>query len=190
MLVEQVRTIGGQVGGLTVTVKLQLVEWPQESVAVQVTVVVPNGKVLPLGGLQNRLSGAQPPEAELLKKTVALVLEQLVVVATIFDEQFNTIGGQTPPEVTVTVKPQTLLLPQASTAVQVTEVTPGGKVLPLGGLQVSVSGAQPPLAVLVKKTTVLDAVQPVFVTTTLDEQFRTIGGQVGGFTVTVKLQLV
>ena len=62
---EQVRTIGGQAAGATVTLKLQLVEWPQASVAVQVTGVVPTGKVVPLGGLQTILTGEQPPEAEL-----------------------------------------------------------------------------------------------------------------------------
>jgi len=38
------------VGGLTVTVKLQLVALPQVSLTVLYTVVVPMGKVLPLGG--------------------------------------------------------------------------------------------------------------------------------------------
>jgi hypothetical protein len=38
------------VGGLTVTVKLQLVASPQVSLTVLYTVVVPMGKVLPLGG--------------------------------------------------------------------------------------------------------------------------------------------
>ena len=47
---EQVNTTAGH--GLTVTLKLQLVWLPQPSEAVQVTVVVPMGKVLPLGGLQ------------------------------------------------------------------------------------------------------------------------------------------
>ena len=64
MLEEHVRTTGGH--GLTVTVKLQLVTWPQLLVAVQVTVVTPTGKVLPLGGVQNSEGGGlQPPEAVL-----------------------------------------------------------------------------------------------------------------------------
>ena len=59
MLDEQVRTIGGRV---TVIVKLQLVLVPQPSLAVQVTGVVPTGKVLPLGGLQIKVGGGlQPP---------------------------------------------------------------------------------------------------------------------------------
>jgi hypothetical protein len=62
---EQVSTNGGQ--GLTVTVKLQLVTCPQELLAVQVTVLVPIGKLLPLGGLQNSEGGGlQPPLALLL----------------------------------------------------------------------------------------------------------------------------
>jgi hypothetical protein len=38
---------------------------PQLSVAVQVTIVVPGGKELPLGGLQLTVTGPQPPVAEL-----------------------------------------------------------------------------------------------------------------------------
>jgi len=64
MLDEHVSTTAGH--GLTVTVKLQLVIWPQGLVAVQVTVVVPTGNVLPLGGVQNNDGGGlQPPEAVL-----------------------------------------------------------------------------------------------------------------------------
>jgi hypothetical protein len=63
MFVEQVSTIGGQ--GLTVTVKLHVWLLPQASLAVQVTVLVPGGKVLPLGGLQVTFTGEQPPVAEL-----------------------------------------------------------------------------------------------------------------------------
>ena len=64
MFEEQFRTIAG---GLTVTVKLQLVLLPQASLAVQVTTVVPIGKVLPLGGLQvTDGGGLQPPDAVLV----------------------------------------------------------------------------------------------------------------------------
>src|SRR5690349_8330543 len=65
MLVEQFSTMGGQVPPVTVTVKLQLVELPQLSCAVQKTGVVPIGKLLPLGGLQTTVVVPQPPEAEL-----------------------------------------------------------------------------------------------------------------------------
>jgi hypothetical protein len=44
----------------------QLVECPQLSLAVQVTVFVPTGKVLPPGGLQTTAGGGlQPPPAVL-----------------------------------------------------------------------------------------------------------------------------
>jgi hypothetical protein len=60
MFEEQVRMSGG----MTVTVKLQLVAVPQLSLAVVVTVVVPIGNVLPLGGLaKTNGGGLQPPVA-------------------------------------------------------------------------------------------------------------------------------
>jgi len=46
---EEQFTVSG--GRTTVTSKLQLVTDPQESLAVVVTVVVPRGKSVPLGGL-------------------------------------------------------------------------------------------------------------------------------------------
>ena len=49
--------------GYTVTVKLHVALLPQVSLAVAVTVVVPIGKVLPLGGLATMLGGEQPPLA-------------------------------------------------------------------------------------------------------------------------------
>ena len=61
-LEEQVRTMGGYVCRLTVTVKVQFVVLPQLSEAVVVTVVCPMGNVLPLGGEDERFSGElQPP---------------------------------------------------------------------------------------------------------------------------------
>jgi hypothetical protein len=64
--VEQVSTIGGHIVWLTLTVNVQLVWLPHPSVAVQVTSVVPGGNVLPLGGLQLTVVGAQPPVAVLV----------------------------------------------------------------------------------------------------------------------------
>jgi hypothetical protein len=64
---EQLNTIGGLVCGLTVTVNEQLVKVPQVSFALQVTVVVPIEKVLPLGGLHERDGGGlHPPLAGLV----------------------------------------------------------------------------------------------------------------------------
>ena len=155
------------VGELTVIVKLQLVSRPQLSVAMQVTVVIPMGKVLPLGGLHWTVGGLHPPPAELLKNTVAPL--ELVAVTVMFVEQCSTIGGL----VTVTVKPQLVVVPQLSLAMQVTAVIPMGKVLPLGGLHWTVGGLHPPPAELLKNTVAplaLVANTRIFV-----EQFSTIG---------------
>ena len=142
----QLRLIGGR--GFTVTVKLQLTDWPHESLAVQVTVVVPIGKVLPLGGLQlTNGGGLHPPVAELVKNTVAPLA--LVACVVMFVEQFRLMGGYCGGS-TVTVKLQLVLVPQVSLAVQVTVVVPIGNVLPLGGLQLTNGGGlHPPVAELV-----------------------------------------
>ena len=55
---------------VTVTVKLQVLVLPLASVAVLVTVVVPTGKVLPLGGLLTRLVTLQLSVALTLKVTL------------------------------------------------------------------------------------------------------------------------
>jgi len=59
MLLGQMMLNGG--GDDTVTVKLQVLDWPQESMALQLTVVVPIGKTLPLCGTQLVVYGGQPP---------------------------------------------------------------------------------------------------------------------------------
>jgi hypothetical protein len=156
----------------TVTWKEQFVNWPQASLAVQVTVVTPIGKKLPLGGTQLTLTGAQPPEAVLLNKTMAPlgVLAGTVMLV----EQARLIGGLLG-GLTVMVKLQLVLPPQLSLAVQVTVVVPTGKVLPLGGLQVTVGGGlHPPLAELVKNTVAPPG--PVALTVRLDEQLRVSRG--------------
>ena len=81
---------GGGVEGFTVTWKLQFVLVSQVSLAVQVTVVVPTGKVLPLDGLKTTLGAVQPPVAELVNVTVAPLGP--VAVTVIFDEQVRTIA--------------------------------------------------------------------------------------------------
>jgi hypothetical protein len=66
ILVEQASIRGGHWNGFTVTEKLHIVLLLQESVAVQMAVVVPGGKVLPLGGLHITVTGEQPPLAVLV----------------------------------------------------------------------------------------------------------------------------
>ncbi len=154
---------------MTVTLKLQVADWPPASVAVQVTVVIPIGNVLPVGGLQMTATGRQPPLAEPVKFTTAPAA--LVAVAVRSDEPVSTIGGR---GLTVTVKLPVAVWPHASVAVQVTVVVPSGNVLPLDGLQFIVTGAHPPLAELVSFTTAPAAL--VAVTVGFDEPVRTIGG--------------
>jgi hypothetical protein len=88
MLEEQLRLIGGLT---TVTWNEQFVVVPQVSLAATNTVVVPTGKVLPLGGLARIFGGEQPPLAVTVKKTVAP--PELVAATVMFEEQFSTIGG-------------------------------------------------------------------------------------------------
>jgi hypothetical protein len=128
---------------MTVILKEHVAELPQPSEPVQVTTVVPTGKVLPLGGLQTTPMGGQPPLADGSQVTTAPAA--LVAKTVMLAGQVTTIGGH---GLTVTVKLQVWLWPQWSLAVQVTVVVPTGKVLPLGGSQVTVVGGQPPVAVL------------------------------------------
>jgi hypothetical protein len=255
MLLEQFRKMGGSI---TVTWNEQLVLSPQESLAVTLTVVVPTGNVLPLGGLATMFGGGlHPPLALAVKNTVAPL--ELVAFTTMFDEQFNRIGvfvlttvtvklqealplsslasqftvvvptgkvlpddglavtvGDTPHvslaftlkntamgtvEVTtmldgqlidttqfcgstMTVNSQFVLFPQESLAVTLTEFSPIGNKLPLGGSAVTVGRLQPPLAVTLKNTTA--PLELVAFATMFDEQFSTIGGEelLTEFTVT------
>ena len=74
------------------TVKLQLVVLPQLSLAVLITVVVPIGKVLPLGGTAvTKGGGLQPPLAMTLKYTMAP--PELVALTVRFEEQVSSSGG-------------------------------------------------------------------------------------------------
>src|SRR5438874_1660312 len=131
MLAGQV-TVGAWLS-LTVTVKVQSAElFPLASVAWQVTVVVPFGKVEPLGGVQVVVEPGQ--------LSVAVVVVMLVGQVT--------VGAWL--SLTVTVKVQSAeLFPLASVAWQVTVVVPFGKVEPLGGVQVVFPSAPLSRAVVV-----------------------------------------
>src|ERR1035437_7925649 len=169
ILVEQV-TLGGSLSRI-VTVKLHELVLPEESVAVQVTVVTPFAKVEPLAGLQTRLVTAQLSEAVAVK--VTLLLEHLPrsVFATMLVEQV-TLGASL--SRMVTVKLQLLELPKASRAVQFTVVTPFGKVEPLVGLQVITgAGSQSSTAVTLKMTLLLEHLPRSVLATMFDGQVMT-----------------
>jgi len=76
---------------LTVTSKLHWLDAPQLSPAITVTVVVPTGKRLPLGGKAERKGGGlQPPLAEQVNNTTAPF--ELVAATVRFEEQVNSKG--------------------------------------------------------------------------------------------------
>src|SRR5258706_15863173 len=141
MLTGQV-SVGSSVS-LTVTVKVQLLVLPLASVAVQVTVVTPLLKLVPLVFLMMR----RPPRSSLfpfatLLRSVRTQVPKAVLVL-MFDGQVN-VGSSV--SLTVTVQEQMLLLPLASLTVQVTVVTPLLKLVPLAGLQLTVEPGQLSLA--------------------------------------------
>ena len=108
----------------TVTAKVQVLV-PAAFEAVQMTLVVPSRKPLPLGGMQVTAKGPEASEAVTVKLTG---VRPPVHSATRFVGQFKV--GKAMVGVTVTVKLHELLLPEPSIAVPVTVVVPTGKVLP------------------------------------------------------------
>jgi hypothetical protein len=141
----------GAVVSCTVTVKLQGVEWlPAASVAVQVTVVVPSGKLEPEFAEQLMLGFASTLSvAVTVKETVAA--PPPVHSAVIFAGQVIT-GGVVSPTVTVNWHGVDRL-PEPSLAVQLTVVVPELKLDPDAGVQVIVVVPASSVAVAVKVTT-------------------------------------
>src|SRR5439155_8981280 len=128
---------------------VQLVWLPEPSVAVLVTVVVPTGKVLPLGGLLTRFVTRQLSPALTEKVTLLRLQRPAFAVNTRLLGQLNPGFWVS---VTVTVKVQERELPLASVAVLVTVVTPSGKVLPRGGVLTRLVTAQLSVARTAKVT--------------------------------------
>ena len=117
----------------TVTVKLHVAVLPDVSVAVQVTVVVPTGKIEPLGGLHTEVTPGQLSDTVGGGKLTVAALEIGQVCATIAVTLAGQviIGGCV--SLTVTVNEQPAVLPAASATEQVTVVVPLGKVAPEAG---------------------------------------------------------
>src|ERR1041385_184488 len=119
--------ITGASSSLTVTVNVQ-VELLAPSVAVQVTVVVPTGKVSP--GLWSQFSGTVPAQLSVAVGAVQLTTAPHRALSVSWEMLFGQpliSGGSS--SLTVTVKVQVELL-APSVAVQVTVVVPTGKVSP------------------------------------------------------------
>jgi hypothetical protein len=117
------QTMLGASSSLTVTNCSQVVLFPAASTTVQVTVVTPIGKVA--GALLVTDATAQLSAVTGLPRATVAKQEPASVVAVMFEGQ--AIAGIWLSE-TVTVCVHVLVLPAASTTVQVTVVTPIGKV--------------------------------------------------------------
>jgi hypothetical protein len=146
------RSAGQEIAGFslsrTVTVKAQVSVFPEASVAVQVTVVVPRPNAVPLAGSQATLTPGQLSDAAASKLTAAVHWPASVLT-------FKS-GGQATDgfslSVTVTANEQTASLPLPSVAVQVTTVTPTGKVVPLAGEHAAATPRQLSVALALKVT--------------------------------------
>ena len=124
--------------GMTLSTTVTLKVWaglvlPELSDAVQLTVVVPSGNVLPDGGEQLTVG---------LESTLSLAVgfDQLATaplgpVAAIVISPGMPLSDGGVVSCTVTLKLAELLLPCESAAVQLTVVVPSGKVAPEAGLQ-------------------------------------------------------
>jgi hypothetical protein len=103
------------------------------SVAVHVTVVVPSGKVEPLGGAQ--LTGRAPSTLSVADAEYVKTAPAGPVASTVAFTGTVTTGAVL--SVTVTVNEAEPVLLCVSVAVHVTLVVPSGNVEPLGGAQVA-----------------------------------------------------
>ena len=140
MFAGQAPIVGGWLS-LTVTVKLQEPVLPEDSVAVQVTVVVPLLKVEPDAGEQTTVgAGVQLSVAVGGVKVTTAVHTFGSVLFVIFAGQAPIVGAWV--SLTVTVKLHMAVLADESVAVQVTVVTPFWKVEPAAGVHIAVAPGQ------------------------------------------------
>src|SRR5712664_2764804 len=137
----------GPVVSFTVTVNDAPLWLPCASVAPQVTVVAPNGKVAPLAGVQLVATG--PSSVSVADAVKVNTAPAALVASTVAFAGTVTTGPVV--SFTVTVNDAPLWLPCASVAPQVTVVAPNGKVAPLAGVQLFAIGPS--------STSVADAVK-------------------------------
>ena len=137
------QTIVGAWVSLTVTLKVQAFVLPLPSVAVQVTIVVPLAKAVPLPGEQTTGALPQLSVAVGAVKVVTAVHWPASVLLVMLAGQAPMTGASW--SLTVTLKVQALVLPLPSVAMQVTTVVPLTKAVPLAGEQTT--GALPQLSV-------------------------------------------
>jgi hypothetical protein len=126
--------ITGATVSRTVTPKLPLARFPDPSVAVQVTVVVPSGNRLPESG--EHLGEMLPLTVSVAEAENDTVAPEGSVASSVLAPGTAITGRVV--SLTVIVKPLLARLPDGSRAVQVTVVVPRGNVLPEARLQLGV----------------------------------------------------
>ena len=127
---------------------------PDASVALQLTVVVPTGKLLPEAGVQAtvRPVGQLSVAVGGVKVTVAAQVPFGATTLVMFDGQAPSTGNWVSFIVTVKVHGADIL-PEASVALQLTVVVPTAKLLPEAGVQATVAFGQLSVTVGLVKVT-------------------------------------
>jgi len=152
----------GASSSITVTVNEQLPVFDDVSVAVQVTVVMPRGKVVPEGGVQ---VGVIAPSQ--LSKAVAVnvTLTEHIPAGEFIEIGAGQVTTGASSSLTVTVNEQEPTFDDVSVAVHITVVMPLGNVAPDAGVQTGViDPSQLSVAVAVNITTAEHIVGSVPVT--------------------------
>ena len=121
--------IGGVVS-TTVTFSVAVPTWPRESVALQVTIVVPEGNGEPVAGVQVAVSRWSTVSTATAEKVTGVPAG--AVASTLTLPLVVTAGGKSTTE---TVERTGRAVSWASVAVQFTVVVPTGKTLPDAGVQ-------------------------------------------------------
>ncbi len=137
--------------GCTVTVNVQVPVFAAASVAVHVTVVTPTGKLDPEAGTQFTVAPGQLSDAVGVVYVTVADPEDGGDSTTVMFEGQVTVGACA--SFTVTVNEHEPVFDDASVAVQVTMVTPTGKVDPVAGTHTTVAPGQLSEAVGVVKFT-------------------------------------
>jgi hypothetical protein len=175
------QAIAGACISTTVTVNEHEAVLPLESVAVELTVVVPFGKAEPDGGLLTTVTPGQLSVAVTVKFTTAEHEPAAAGTDTLSGQSIA--GGSI--SFTVTVNEQVAVLPPESVAVAITVVVPFGKEDPEGGVLTTITPLQSSEAVTVKFTTALQ--EPASVETDMFSGQSIAGG--GLFAVTVAVAM-
>ena len=161
---------------------VQELVFPEASVPVTVTNVVPTGKTLPEAGTLEAVAPAQLSETVGEKLTIAP--QTPASLDTVMSAGQVTTGASV--SFTVTLKVQELVFPEASVPVTVTKVVPTGNTLPEAGTLEVVTPGQ--LSVVVGEKVTIAEHDPASLDTVISAGQVTTGVSVS-LTVTTKLQV-